>query len=55
MNETKRTRLSVDIDDVTHRHIKKIAIDKNVTIRDWVMEAISDKILKDVNLGFSKE
>jgi len=55
MNKTKRTRLSVDIDEVTHRHIKKIAIDKDVSIKIWIMEAITDKILKDVNLGFSKE
>jgi hypothetical protein len=52
MNKTKRKRLSVDIDDITHRHIKKIVIDRNLSIKDWIMEAIIDKIKKDTDLGW---
>ncbi len=52
MAELDIKRLSIDLDRITHNHIKKIAIDKNITIRIWVLEAIAEKIKKDINLGF---
>ena len=52
MNKNKQKRLTVDIDNVTHSHVKKSAIDQNVTIREWILQAIADKIKKDSNLGF---
>ncbi len=52
MNNTKIKRLSIDLDIVTHNHIKKIAADKNISMRIWILEAIAEKIKKDFNLGF---
>lgn len=48
----KEKRLTIDIDKITHNHIKKIASDKDVSMRIWVLEAIIDKIKKDADLGF---
>jgi len=50
----KRTvkRLSIDIEKITHDHIKKISIDRDIKMREWVLEALAEKIRRDFELGF---
>lgn len=45
-------RITVEVDDITHSHIKKTIVDQGVTIKEWILEAIADKIRKDAELGF---
>ena len=52
MAKQDEKRLAVNIDKITHSHIKKICVDRDISIKDWVKEAIADKIKKDFDLGF---
>lgn len=47
-----KKRLSVDIYAETHKWIKKVALEKNITISQWIDEAIEEKQIKDKDLGF---
>lgn len=52
MSAAKEKRLTVDMDKITHNHIKKISVDLDISMREWVLGAILDKIEKDRDLGF---
>jgi hypothetical protein len=52
MAKESEKRLAVDVDKITHSHIKKVCVDREISIRKWIEEAIADKIKKDINLGF---
>jgi len=40
-------RLSIEIDEETHRQIKRFALEKNVTVKKWVLNACTMQIKKD--------
>lgn len=48
-------RLTIEVDRNIHNDIKKLAIDKDLSLKQWVMEAIVDKIRKELDLGFKTE
>ncbi len=52
MADKKIKRLSIDIDKMTHDHIKKICIDNDWTMKEWITTAIAEKIRRDFELGF---
>jgi hypothetical protein len=52
MNKVDEKRLTIDMDKITHSHIKKIAVDRNTSMRKWILEAIAEKIRRDLELGF---
>lgn len=52
MDEIEIKRLSVNIEKSLHDSIKKVSIDRNVSMRDWIQEAIFEKIKNDMDLGF---
>lgn len=45
-------RLAVDLNKVIHDEIKKRAIDRGMTIRQWIEEAIVNQIRLDEGLGW---
>jgi predicted HicB family RNase H-like nuclease len=48
----KHKRLSVNLDIDTHCEIKKRAAQKNMSIREWIEEAIVNQIKKEIDLGW---
>ncbi len=50
MNNKKR--LNVDLDINIHCEVKKRASIKNMTITNWVVQAILEQIKKEQRLGF---
>ncbi len=50
MEEVKRKspkRLILNLPEWTHHEVKKKALDRNVTMRTWVLRAIMDAIRKE--------
>lgn len=45
-------RLLVDLDRALHFEIKRRALEKGMTIRQWIEEAIVNQIKKDTGLGW---
>lgn len=52
MATRKIKRITLEVDAILHSNVKKIALSKEVSIKNWVLEAIADKIRKDAELGF---
>ncbi len=49
----QKKRLNVDIELNIHCQIKKNAAAQNKKITQWIMEAIADKINREMDLGFN--
>lgn len=47
LDENKTTRLSIDMKLAMHMQIKKNAADKNITMKKWVLRAITEKLIKE--------
>ena len=45
-------RLVVDLNINTHCEIKKRAAIQDISIKEWIFEAIMDKIRKEIELGY---
>lgn len=50
--EKKIQRLSVDLNAELHKQVKMIALEKNMTLSEWIEEAIKEKLKKEKELGF---
>lgn len=48
----KEKRLPVNIDERVIYELKRRALVQRITLKDWVVEAIADKIKKDTDLGW---
>ena len=48
-DEDSIVRLSVDITLLIHREIKKLALNKNITIKKWVTRAIAGQMKKELS------
>lgn len=42
----------MNLDINVHCEVKKIAAVQNITITDWVKQAIAEKLKKEMELGF---
>lgn len=40
-------RITFDIDDPVHKEIKVRSVYKNCTMRDWIIQAIVEKIVRE--------
>jgi len=46
----EKKRLNIELEPKDHREIKKRAVEKDMTITQWVIEAISEKIYQEKQL-----
>lgn len=52
MRKKKRVRFIVDVDRVTHTAIKIRAELRNMTIRNYILQAIAEKMVKEQSHDF---
>ena len=45
----KRPRISIDVDPALHRRLRSAAAERDVTVRQYVLEAITDRLHRDVD------
>jgi hypothetical protein len=50
--ETEITRLTIELDKAIRQEVKKRAVLQNLTMKQWVLEAIYEKIKQEKHLGF---
>lgn len=50
--ETEITRLTIELDKAIRKEVKKRAVLQNLTMKQWVLEAIYEKIKQEKHLGF---
>lgn len=43
----KQKGLHIDVPEILHYEIKKRSLDRNISIRDWVIIAISERIKEE--------
>ena len=51
-NEIDITRLTIELDKIIRYEVKKRAAIQNLTMKQWVLEAIYEKIKQEKHLGF---
>lgn len=45
--ESKNTRLVVDIPEILHKRVRIAAAVRNITLKNWVMEAALEKLKEE--------
>lgn len=52
MEKQDKKRLTIDMSKEDHYRIKEMAARKSMSMRDWVMEALFEKLREDKDLGW---
>jgi len=53
MRKMAKKRINIDLDSELWKKAKKAAVDCDVTLREWVTEAVEEKLQKDEPQGIA--
>lgn len=48
-------RLTIEVDPKTHKEIKQISAEKDMSMKKYILQALAEQVKKDFDLEFGKK